>query len=297
MNRLRGNTFLLLLLRAGSQTLLTPQDYGDSKNGVTKPNMLADLIKLTNPAYSPAKMDTLASYFSKYLAGNPPKSPTYLPFNNPTYQNGLNLRIQDEKEAVLHEMDLFCRKYLDLSQPSLKILVAGLVDVILEDDSFDGEFDIGEKTVNKAALNSVDSITLQNFLISVWNIILLHHPNTAEGADTYEAWTEEAGFNSPRTIVTDIGTDRSQYVEVVMDIEEPKMNRFESEEPMVEEIDTEEVTDDDIPKVEVYDAPFVDPTTQQQSVAHFNVIAKDNGIAIGQVFGGLTIGRRGNKDE
>lgn len=297
MNRLRGNTFLLLLLCAGSQTLLTPQEYGDNKNGVTKPNMLADLIKLTNPEYSPAKMDTLASYFSKYLAGKPPQSPAYLPFNNPTYKNGLNLRLQDNKEAVLQEMDKFCRKYLDLSQPSLKILVAGLIEVILEDKDFDGKFDIGENTVNKETLNSVDSITLQNFLISVWNIILLHHPDTTEGADTYEAWTEEAGCNSPRVIVTNIGTERSQHIKVRMDIEVSKMNRLESEESAAEDIDTEEVTDDKQPKVEVYEAPFVNPVTQQQSVAHFNVFAKDNGIAIGQVFGGLTIGKRGNKNE
>ena len=49
MNRLRGNTFLLLLLRAGCQVLLNPQEYGESKGGVTKPNMLADLIPVTNP--------------------------------------------------------------------------------------------------------------------------------------------------------------------------------------------------------------------------------------------------------
>lgn len=62
-------------------------------------------------------------------------------------------------------------------------------------------------------------------------------------------------------------------------------------------IEVEEVTDDEQPKVEVYEAPFTDPSTQQQSIAQFNVIAKDNGIAIGQVFGGLTIGKRGNKNE
>lgn len=38
MDQLRGNTFLLL--RAGNDTLLTPQEYGDSKSWVTRPNML-----------------------------------------------------------------------------------------------------------------------------------------------------------------------------------------------------------------------------------------------------------------
>lgn len=62
-------------------------------------------------------------------------------------------------------------------------------------------------------------------------------------------------------------------------------------------VEAEEVNAEEQPRVEVYEAPFTDPTTQQQSVAQFNIVAKDNGVAIGQVFGGLVIGRRENKDE
>lgn len=72
-------------------------------------------------------------------------------------------------------------------------------------------------------------------------------------------------------------------------VEELHEEEIESE-PVVEEIHEEE------PRVEIYEAPYTDPRTKQQVIAQFRVEAKDNGVAIGQVFGGLVIGKRG-KDE
>ena len=162
MNRLRGNTFLLLLLRSGNQVLLNPQEYGESKEGVTKPNMLADLIRLTNPNYSPAKMDTLASYFSKYLAGEPPKSPSYLPFSNPAYRQGLSARLVDDRRSVLIQMDDFCRKYLDMGDASLRQLVAGLIDAVLSDDSFEGIFEDFIPSSSPYKINGVPGNEMMN---------------------------------------------------------------------------------------------------------------------------------------
>jgi len=220
MERLRGNTFLLLLLRAGCQVLLNPQEYGESKEGITKPNMLADLIRLTNTNYHPAKIDTLASYFSKYLAGDLPRSPSYLPFSNPAYQHGLESRIADDYPTVLRQMDRFCRTYLTQEKYPLRLLVAGLVDIILADDSFAGEFDVGGKMVSKADLGQETRFLLQPFLASVWSNILANHPDTSEGAETYLAWTEDAGYNTAREITTNIGTERAKRITVSIDIPE-----------------------------------------------------------------------------
>lgn len=240
MNRLRGNTFLLLLLRAGCQVLLNPQEYGESKGGVTKPNMLADLIRLTDTNYHPAKIDTLASYFSKYLAGEPPRSPAYLPFSNPAYQHGLESRIEDDYPAVLTQMDLFCRTYLTQENFPLRLLVAGLVDAILGDDSFDGEFDIGKKTVNKADLDRETKFLLQPFLASVWSNILANHPDTSEGAETYLAWTEDAGYNTAREITTNIGAERAKKIAVSTDLPEEMLVDTAADANAEEENRTEE---------------------------------------------------------
>ena len=63
--RLRGNTFIALLLRAGVQGLSEKPEWGDNNNGITRPNMFADLLRMTQPKYNPPKMKSLSSYFSR----------------------------------------------------------------------------------------------------------------------------------------------------------------------------------------------------------------------------------------
>jgi len=297
MERLRGNTFLLLLLRAGCQVLLNPQEYGESKDGVTKPNMLADLIRMTNPKYQPAKLETLGSYFSKYLSGDPPRSPAYLPFSNPAYQFGLQSRIADEYPAVLRQMDKFCRTYLTQENFPLRLLVGGIVDAILADDSFEGSFDIGDRTVFKAELDNQKRFLLQPFLASVWSSILANHPDASEGQETYLEWTEDAGYNTAREITTKIGAERAKKIAVSTDLPEEMLadTAEEDAEPAEPDVTVEEIHEDE-PRVEVYDAPFTNPQTGEKVVAQFHVEARDNGIAAGILYGGIHIDRRKKDD-
>lgn len=58
----------------------------------------------------------------------------------------------------------------------------------------------------------------------------------------------------------------------------------------------EDAHEDESPKVEVFDASFTDPGTQKQVVAQFHIEEKGNGVAIGQVFGGLVIGKRDSRN-
>ena len=214
MFRLRGNTFIALLLRAGVQELSEKPEWGENNNGITRPNLFADLLRMTQPGYEPPKMKSLSSYFSQYLSGEKPFSPMYFAFNTPAFQHGLSSRLQDEYPVVLAEMDAFYRKYLLATPFDRKLLVGGLVDAILGDDSFDGVFDVGGKTVTKAELDRQDKFILQPFLLSVWNNILMNHTDASEGAETYMVWTEETGYNKPRQTVTHIGTERAKKITV-----------------------------------------------------------------------------------
>lgn len=269
MERLRGNTFLLLLLRAGCQVLLNPQEYGESKEGVTKPNMLADLIRLTNTNYHPAKLDTLASYFSKYLSGDPPRSPSYLPFSNPAYQHGLESRIADDYPAVLRQMDRFCRTYLARENYPLRLLVAGLIDAIIADGSFDGKFDVGGKQVSKADLDQETKFLLQPFLASVWSNILANHPDTSEGAETYLAWTEDAGYNTAREITTSIGADRAKKIAVSTDLPEEMLAETAVEDEKGAEeyrAETKKAPADEAEaEPELVDVEIIDPPFEQRT--------------------------------
>lgn len=214
MYRLRGNTFITLLLRAGVQELSEKPEWGENNNGITRPNLFADLLRMTQKDYNPPKMKSLSSYFSQYLKGDLPFSPMYFAFDTPAFKHGLSVRIHDEYPAVLAEMDDFCQKYLHPSSFDQKLLIGGLVDAILGDDTFDGDFDIGGKQVSKTELDSQGSFILQPFLVSVWNNILQNHPDASEGRDTYMEWSKDAGYNKPRQIVTDIGAERAKKITV-----------------------------------------------------------------------------------
>ena len=59
--RLRGNTFIALLLRAGVQELSEKPEWGENNNGITRPNMFADLLRMTQPEYNPPKINSITS--------------------------------------------------------------------------------------------------------------------------------------------------------------------------------------------------------------------------------------------
>lgn len=138
----------------------------------------------------------------------------YYPFNNVLFQQGLSNRISADYLNVLDEMTLFCSKYLQASPLALQQLVGGLVDTILADDSFTGVFDVGQKQISKNGLDGITSFALQPFLISIWSNILLNHPNSAEGKETYMKWTRAIGYNSAREIITDVGAERAKKITV-----------------------------------------------------------------------------------
>ena len=212
--RLRGNTFIALLLRAGVQGLSEKPEWGDNNNGITRPNMFADLLRMTQPKYNPPKMKSLSSYFSRYLKGDLPFSPMYFAFNTTAYQQGLSMRISEEYPTVLAEMDRFYKTYLRTSTVDRKLLVGGLVDAILADSTFDGKFDTGNKWIRKNELDAESNFIIQPFLVSVWNTILSDYPDASEGANTYMEWTNEIAYNKPRETTTQIGAERANKIVV-----------------------------------------------------------------------------------
>ena len=212
--KLRGNTFLTLLLRAGVQELNNAPEWGENNNGITRVNMFADLLRMPQPMYNPSKMKTLSSYFSRYLSGDMPLSPAYFNFETSGFRQGLDTRISNDYQSVLAEMNNFYRKYLRQSDIERQQLVGGIVDAILQDKKFNGRFNLGKKCVDRTGLDSETQFVLQPFLLSVWNEILKNYPDTSEGRETYMDWTEDAGYNRPRKITTQIGSERAKKITV-----------------------------------------------------------------------------------
>lgn len=278
--RLRGNTFIVLLLRASVNELSERPEWGEDHNGITRCNLLADLIRLINPNFAPLKEKTLSSYFSKYLKGELPYSQKYLPFNSSFYQTGLQMRIDEEYPTVLAEMDAFFQKYLQKTDGVLRNLVGGLVETILVDETFDGSFDIGGRWVQKAELSAISEFSLLPFLLSVWNIIVSSYPDTSDGAETYRMWTKPIK-NKPDAITTSIGRETAMRIKVKVDLPEtPSLEEKESD-LGIKKGPTEKTAEPETVEAEIVDdAPYPETKTVTKEGRTYIQHAENNIINI-----------------
>lgn len=218
--RLRGNTFIVLLQRAAAEKLSASLGWGTNNKELKVQNLFADLLRMTKPDYVPKNPESLSTYFSEYLQGKRIYSKTYFPFDKLDFQRGLQTRIKNDYHTVLTQMDKFCKKYLSMTDLSLKQLIGGIVEAILDDDTFEGSFDIGGRWVRKEELREINEVSLQPFLVSVWSTILSDYPDASEGTETYLSWTKIIGGRSPRYIMTKIGTDTAMKIKVNVELPE-----------------------------------------------------------------------------
>ncbi len=218
--RLRGNTFLLLLLRAANPELSQTPRYGEKGNGKKRSNMLRDLLKMARPSYEPAKAKTLEKYISSFLNGSRPHSQRYYPFKTASLRHDFSSRLDKEYETVLKEMDAFCRCFLDFENNSrMRLLVGGLVETIEADDSISetASFNTGYGEKTRKDLPLETKFVLQPFLLSVWHYIVAVKYDASEGTETYNQWTSKSGDRSPCVVTTDIGRELSQSMVVSTD--------------------------------------------------------------------------------
>lgn len=218
--RLRGNTFLVLLLRSATTKMSQKIGWGKSNDGVTRPNMFADLIHIANPHHEISDFGNFATYFSKYLNGNVP-SCKYYPFEDSQFYETFRYRMKSYHDDLVQEMDTFCRTYLSFENAaSMALLVSGLILAIHNDDTIRGNtrFDTGYGKVLKSNLHNQTEFILQPFLLSVWYYIVVNKTNASEGADTYMNWTTDAGPNTARTITTKIGEKYIDRFHVTTDL-------------------------------------------------------------------------------
>lgn len=250
--RLRGNTFLLLLLRSCCPELSSITGWGATSNGITKPNMFLSLLQMIEPNHHP-KNSTLAQYFSQYMDGSRASSAAVYPFDAPTFRAKFKMRMENEYPDLLNEMDAFCHKFLDInSDLSMRQLVAGLVVAICHDKTISREekFNCGFAEITRAESKDQTEYILQPFLLSVWYYLVQKKYDVKEAQETYKKWTGEANTNSAPPITTEIGFKHAERISVTTDLtacagtltEEPAFSEFQSDDP--ENVETEIVEDE-----------------------------------------------------
>lgn len=212
--RLRPNTFMTLLIRSarrdfGSNPRTPVTGYSGKK--LTRAALLSDLMHVVD-ASSIAPLDTLTTYMAKFMSGSFPYSDTYFPFNVDGFQFRVSDRMSTDYLGALREMDALCSKYLSIEdRSSMRILVGGIIETLLQDDSFVDPFPIAGKKVPKNSLANMEEIPLQVFLLEVWRQIVTEHHDSREAAETYKKWT---GAGSPPKIATRIGAEMAKKIAV-----------------------------------------------------------------------------------
>ena len=247
--RLRGNVFLLFLLRCAKNELGVAPSWGSSTNGLTRPELFMCLMRTVEPTYKPVNDITLRQYLSQYLNGTRPNSPEYYPFKDPAFRYGAETRLKTDWSGALAVMDTLCRTYLKADDTyAVTLLVGGLVDLILADVTVPDHtcFHTGCREVSKTELDREKKFILQPFLLSVWGYIVLSHPDAAEGAETYLAWTEDAGGGNPRHITTLWGSERAKIISVSVTLPETRAatDTAEKEEPSQESHEAADLSPD-----------------------------------------------------
>lgn len=292
-----GGTFFVLLEQAKGKKATRRQLKTGKKDRVSNKNMLEALIQFLVPSFQkPPAGDTFEGDTSDYKACKVSYGEN-LPFDDDVEIQAFDSRIKTNYLAVLAKMDDFIDSYLRTdSDERMQWLIQALLTLVDKDRLILPEtpFYLSETPVTKTDLLALDHYCLSSLMLAIWHFIVVNRPDNEAGRDTFFALHERAdeigakwkfkksfGMSYPR----DIG-DFDLFGCASMGEEETKKDPADEAEP-----------NEDIPVVEVYEAPYTDPQTQQQAVAQFHVEAKDNGIAIGQVFGGLVIGKRGGKDE
>lgn len=228
--RLRGNSFILLLLRGRNSKMDEQAAYGTQGNGLTYSALFSDLIHIANPNYPPQSPNTAATmrqYFSGYLHdSHRTVSKKYYPFDNHAFQAVFENRYTTVKAELQDEMYDFCIKYLADDSPSMDLLTAGILEAIMEDPTIeqDADFYTGYRVLRKSQMpeirnqNEPERINLPCFLLSVWHYIVINKPNASEGIPTCDDW-DKSGDNQPADPNMDIG--RNDMDKVCADMKKP----------------------------------------------------------------------------
>ena len=283
---LSGGIFFLLLVEAKATSRPRRDSLDGVKDSVSQKNMLAGLIQQFDSGFRPPMQGrTFDTDQSAYRSCEKDA----LPFFDQQLADTYDRKVRDDFDAALSRMEDYARYYLNTeSQEKMDWLGYALIDTLQKDGLIQADQILYYQPggITKSKLLTLEHVYIPSLLLALWHFILTRRPGNRAGRATFEAWNVQQGEKGNRwTFHSDIGLDYPIKIKFDFDKGEPAAEEVHEEEPVVEEI----------PRIEVH--PYVDPRTGQQVLAQFKVEAHDNGIAIGQVFGGLVIGGKRGKDE
>lgn len=223
--RFRGNTFILLLIRSATDTLSSTPGFGQKGDGITRPNMLLDLLRFVDPDFSPYNSASFRQAFPSYLNGTRASSKTYFPFKDEEFRDRFDRRMKTEKPVIEKQAYDYCMKFISDDDYKRKYLVAGIIEAIKKDDSIVEHylFNTGYGEYYEDEFDKISEVNLPDFILSVWYFLVKYKYNVGDAQGTYAAWTDYVESKADE-IVTRIGRATAEKYKVTCNMPNEKVS-------------------------------------------------------------------------
>lgn len=295
---LSGGIFFALLTEAEGRRPTPKEIQNGEKVDVTNVNMLEALIRLYKPSFEKPGGGTFTGNTSDYKTCKTSFG-TYLPFDDETEIKAFDKRVKTDYETVLKEMDDYITSFLDSkSEDRMRWLMKALFTVIEKDIGMtdDTLLYTSESPITKKELLSSDHYCLSNLLLALWHFIIMNRPDNKLGRATYGVmYTPPSEKGARWKFKKEFGTNYYRRFDFNVlakpDLGIKKGPTEKTAEPEEKEIEEES------PRIQEVEVSYPDPISGKQVTTQIHVEARDNATVIGQVFGGLVIDKRGNKND
>jgi len=296
---LSGGIFFTLLTEVEGRRPTRREIKNGAKSGITYKNMLEGLIQLFKPSFTqPDFGRTFEGETSEYRSCKESHTEN-LPFDEEIEITAFDDRVKTDYETVLKDMDDYITSFLDSkSEVRMRWLMKALFTIVENDADMkdDTPFYTSEKPITKKELLSFDHYCLSNLLLALWHFIVLNRPDNTLGRATFESInTRTSTMNAKWKFNKEFGTNYYRRFDFNVlakpNLDEKKGPTEKTAEPEEKEIEEES------PRIQEVEVSYPDPISGKQVTTQIHVEARDNATVIGQVFGGLVIDKRGNKND
>lgn len=145
-------------------------------------------------------------------------STEWLQFENASLINAFDESVKEDYSSMLKSMNKFIDVYLDHTDLG-EHLIRALMEVIYLDTEIEEATPFymyqGGKTISRLELLNLPKINARRFLLAVWHFIITQRgSDNIRGAETVEAWMQNAGKHSPYKFVGTVGNEYAREKEI-----------------------------------------------------------------------------------
>lgn len=224
-----GGILFSIILQARKQRTKARDKYNGGSDGLKDTDVMSGLVHVVTgsdiESFQGSTFSKCTTQFKTCLEYRA----TYIPFTETSvissYTNWLNKKDPD----LLYRMSEFIDTYIDNGRTEW--LVKALLETITKDMSVADftEFNLTSNSrITKKDLDSIKTVELPIFLLSVIGYILTERSDNQLGRATSETWHSQKGSHSPWKFTSDIGNSNNHDIHVITKIIIPEI------EPIVE---------------------------------------------------------------